>query len=1114
MIARILCWLPSWITGRVGPQARRVVSKWAARSGTARALKYGRMRRVVLWGAYHPIAFALLAAALSGGIALAATGGNAVWRRLPSIESPTLKEGFDLAAFTGVPWSVQATIVALVYPIVVSFIALMLQRRAHSTIALRVYVLDSAVVPAGASSIGLLLAMSCQYFATPYVSHEFLATRMAEGLIFNCFWLALNVLLAGFFLSRTVRFIQDDEARQAFTRLAVHTVLRAELPGALTQQFVVNAPEERWGYSSEAKQEEHAPQVHVYSMWTDGNTEVNLHLRDKRVLSDVHLHLLKVVAWSWTRRARSQTLDRNKRGPVIFFPPKVGVSTSGEVKLCVVKHGPSLTWFERILVRCAFVYRPARAGTLSLTAEAMLTEVASEVESLAEQHRYSAAVDTLGVLLELHKTLLLACVADEDGTAQNAAMIFSSQYKMGARPLDTEWLTPYREISRVAVDLLGKDPGLFRKVAHVPASLAMSLPIRPEKLIVDSFLVGSNLTYQLGAWWIRHAQESIAPGTTAFTGVLPQPRGQIYEQAVVDFIGAWGALYLGMPDRSKSTDEDVWLALAARAQILVSHIEFSAELFLNAMSRGDEVAATWFYENLIKWCGNRAHELRHEDPDFAPTLRRVGLSIADKSWADAQRYLWDGETPVSIEFAESALNLAIRRYWETVRLFVALLLVHRAGDNAGPDTREIRFAANLIQARALKGGGRVEAMVLNDGDAAATGILSACFGDEVARSRINSFAERLDWRKQAPTVALWVYSWSGGAPTIDSMSLAHAKLLAAIAAPTPRTPRHSQELIERWWRDLDKLAEVAQYSRDVRRIVLSADFSRCTSTVTALRGALGHTGTLRQARRAVAAAMKAQGRTALLERRLTLRAMTVDESSVRRFVEAISELAFAFDGNKLLPVRRAGFVSNLPASLHYLEFDCDKRPLAKGFTEEPDKGFLGFVSDTIRAHAVVGALHEYVMTESLTPVNSAGFGATGHSSNEELRTFVSTIVARCRELQASGRIPVILVGPGNLSGYLSPYRWGSNPWQTPMPPGVVVRDQDSTRGETAHVYVNDVPVYELQTPSCDCYVVPMEDVELLHIEGSNAASALSYTCSPLGDEKLRIRIGWRAAIGK
>ena len=111
----------------------------------------------------------------------------------------------------GVPWGVQATLVALVYPIVLSFVALMRQRRAHSTVALRVYILDSAVVPAGASSIGLLLAMGAQYFVAPYGNQLFLAKYMAPLLLMHGTWFAGNLFLTGFFLSHTVRFIQEEE---------------------------------------------------------------------------------------------------------------------------------------------------------------------------------------------------------------------------------------------------------------------------------------------------------------------------------------------------------------------------------------------------------------------------------------------------------------------------------------------------------------------------------------------------------------------------------------------------------------------------------------------------------------------------------------------------------------------------------------------------------------------------------------------------------------------------------------------------------------------------------------------------------------------------------------
>ena len=127
----------------------------------------------------------------------------------------------------------QATLAALVYPIVLSFIALMLQRKVHSTVALRVYILDSAIVPAGASSVALLVAMGFQYFAAPYSTSEFLAKHMALLLVMNGTWLLVNLLLTGFFLSRTIRFIQEEEQGHAYTRAAVdiRLALRADVLG-------------------------------------------------------------------------------------------------------------------------------------------------------------------------------------------------------------------------------------------------------------------------------------------------------------------------------------------------------------------------------------------------------------------------------------------------------------------------------------------------------------------------------------------------------------------------------------------------------------------------------------------------------------------------------------------------------------------------------------------------------------------------------------------------------------------------------------------------------------------------------------------------------------------
>ncbi|SAK82117.1 hypothetical protein AWB79_05432 [Caballeronia hypogeia] len=170
------------------------------------------------------------------------------------------------ASYTGVPWSVQATLVALVYPIVLSFIALMLQRRANSTAAMRAYVLDCGVVPAGASSVGLLVAMGIEYFAAPYSSTEFLAKYMAAFLSANGCWLFFNVFLTGFFLTRTVRFIQEDEQRHVFTRVAVDVALRSELTASVKQHILVNAPQVDWHFPAYKASGPQSPQVLTVSL--------------------------------------------------------------------------------------------------------------------------------------------------------------------------------------------------------------------------------------------------------------------------------------------------------------------------------------------------------------------------------------------------------------------------------------------------------------------------------------------------------------------------------------------------------------------------------------------------------------------------------------------------------------------------------------------------------------------------------------------------------------------------------------------------------------------------------------------------------------------------------
>jgi hypothetical protein len=1061
-----------------------------------------------MWGTDHPVLFAASVGVFAAGIAFLAAFQQ--WTAPWVLPAPHLKDDFDIAAFAGVPWSVQATLVALVYPIVLSFIALLLQRKAHSTVALRVYILDSAVVPAGASSVGLLLAMAIEYFAAPYSSPCFLSQFMAPLLALNGGWLLANLSLTGFFLSRTIRFIQEEEQRHAFTRVAVDVALRAELIAAVKQHIFVNAPQSDWGYPAIRSDDGPEPQVHTFS-FSAGQVAVKRDIKGSLVLYDVHLRLLQLVATLWARRATKHDAKQPSGTPTLTFPAKVGDKPLGEVVLCSIENGPPLYWYERLLVRIAFQYRPARIGTMSLSTRKMLEEIGGEVESAAEQQRFGAAEERLMDALRLHRTLLLAGAADAEGVDGNAASIGVSPYAWGSSTFDLEWLKPYRDIGRIAVNMLEDDPRLFRALAVVPAGIASRLPPRPEKLLVNAQLVGTNLAYQLAGWWTRKADASLPPGATSFSGTLPAPLSKVYESAIVGFIGSWGHFRVDVPKAFKGGDIAAWNSFSGRALVYANHIENSAQLFLKAVSRGDETGSVWLLENLLKWWGNREHELRCVDIEDDFRVRHVTLTLADKDWEAAKTFLWDGIAPVTLEFASMALNLAIRKYWESMRLYLVLVLIQNAGDQPPRGSRELRFAAALIAARAQRAGGRVEARSLATIDDALTRTLGNVFGVESALSRIDGFAEKLRWDSEAPEVSGWIYSWSGTPTHFESMKRAQAVLLVALASERRTGVSRSKRLIERWWKDVEKLKQAKSYLADIRRDVLSGSFRSMDGVVSTLKAHLGGAYPPRASRLVTAVALKKLMAVTVHERRITLRALTVDSAKIRALAGRIS--AHAFDAGRLPPpvkelrfVRSAG--SLVPMSTRFT--DARYRYLM-GLDAGPDTGLAEHVGEWMREHTLAWSLAGRFRESGIAPVNPPELRGIYDAPEAEMQGVLAAVAERCAALAAEGGKPVVLVGRSAMRTALSEYRWGPEEWRWAPPPEVVVSSGEPTFPGAISL-VNGTPVFEFYTPNGDCYVVRSALVETLAVEGFDSSSGMSLEFEPEDEETLIFTVKWQAGF--
>lgn len=328
LISLLLVLLPRSVTGSIRRQAAQIVAKGLRGNETGGAYKRNWLARLLFWGGLHPIWFCVATGCAWAAVSLLLQPpGDAHhwWDLLPK---PELPEDKTLAEFFAPVWGVQATLVALVYPIVLSFVAISLQRKASAKVLLRVYILESAVSPAGASSLTLTVVMAIEYLISPYVP----STTLLGAMVFNGGWLASNLLLAGIFLFRTIRFLEDEEGYRSMTRIAVDHVLPTELRDSLHEHLYLGLPHS-WRQKGLIKKEQFEPRMG--SMWPrEGGSEVATFVRPRSALFDVRAELLRRAVTSWSSRVAAMT--EQPSNPLAFSPNFSGSSVGGMMSPGVV----------------------------------------------------------------------------------------------------------------------------------------------------------------------------------------------------------------------------------------------------------------------------------------------------------------------------------------------------------------------------------------------------------------------------------------------------------------------------------------------------------------------------------------------------------------------------------------------------------------------------------------------------------------------------------------------------------------------------------------------------------------------------------------------------------
>jgi hypothetical protein len=671
----------------------------------------------LLFAGEHPIRFSLSLLSL-----VVAT--YALCRVWPAAWTPTSlaplwvewKEAENLTHFSTL-WAVQATLAALVYPIVIAFVTVYLQKRPAADASLHLYVLDSGALAAGLSSLALVVVMAAQYVALPFIGTRELRSWAA----IDAAWFFLNALLTAYFLFRTLDFLRADVQSRVIRRYAVTVALPRDIQRLNLFQLLAQAHSKGWipGPSYVDKEAPEGPRIFLsrFSFGT-GEPQGTLRIREPSRLINVRLWLLRIAVARWLMRARRWPRPPNTRRfrqdqwPLLTVHVTPGTEYRESMPLATVEAGPPLAHWQQALIRWACVFRPVRRERYEIRVKSILGELEADARGAAASGLAEAFERALEPLISLHTLLLGAALDKDEGGQVGSWASLPDILTSFERPIYEGWTNAYRSIFEAAINAMEINARPLLRLCNIVLLLhGDNLEHSPVPVSENVLQLPPLMMYQLANWWSRKIEEQ---GTTDHgahqMAVLAAPQSSTYEEVISSFVGGWENAQVSIADIPDVAEGFTWSSAPTIATLNWTHLLETARMLLVAVLRGDKVAAEWLADVLSKWWGRydldrQAFALfdkadfvtfEHLNLEWEKVSTLLGIADEDLRWSGGR-----------IEAVQRAvLVAALRNLWTDTRLLVVELLLSSVME-PGPFDGSLAFyiAAGLLSGRQWRSGG-------------------------------------------------------------------------------------------------------------------------------------------------------------------------------------------------------------------------------------------------------------------------------------------------------------------------------------------------------------------------------------------------------------------------
>lgn len=816
----------------------REEAEWRSGNIIRNEMAYGRLRGWLTRIAERPISWSIAVLGLSLIVSFALWFLADCW----NARIASNFDSIDLVEYFSALWSVQAGLAALVYPIVIAFVTLLLQRRYNPKSLLHVYLHDSAAIVSGLSALCLLILMTIQYLFLTMVTHQ----TAISWILVSGTWFLGNLIVTSFFLYQTFEFIRPSRRAKIIRQYVINVAWPQELREYLASLFLHTAIEQKLlpGPSYGGQQDERKPSVWpgLYSSGF-GTPVVERFLPRNSRLVDVRF---RPLAWStsrWLKRANSshaagepenRSLRRLKSNddPVLVYPLSTGSNYSGRTALCRVIGPIQPLGFERILVRLAFKFRQS-SQSVELTVGDVFDDLKGEAMSYlqgGETQAFSAAVDEL---VDVYSLVIEASACkNTEGNVDSYARVSSVEQPFSA--LYRLWARRLVDLSMAAAERLGSEEAFFTDLINVPNHLFSRLSEEETQPDILCHLIELPriFFYRVAVWWTRTVEQQ---GTTRHDACNPSslrpPFFGTYNSVLVTFVGTWESLknhYL--PPRRSETP--TWLDLQRASSFFERHLHETALMVMECVHRGDQVGAENMLDVLLSWFG-QLHFRFETDGYLFRRKNLVSFEVVNRSWEDIEGALdveaggqRPGEAPKAIFAA------ALQNYWVDVCCAITYMLAIRGKECPCDRSLPARILKGIVFGETFRRDTGVQSAkrpVQNANDLFMA-ILRQYHSEGAYRkgyrAKLDRLVERLAEVTKEPMIPGRVYSGWGG-ENLDSVRDGQL-LVLALLVPEPWNPTNRIEPTMRQWvrEDDAKLRELQDDLQQWKERLSSPEFGQ------------------------------------------------------------------------------------------------------------------------------------------------------------------------------------------------------------------------------------------------------------------------------------------------